>query len=581
MIHGIFERLGLSPDADEQAIRRAYAQLLKQHRPDQDPAGFQRLHDAYQQALQWCRDRVSMPATGTPLPHGAPAEAPATGRITRLPPITHAPAPIAPDRSEAIRLDPDDFLRELAPVAAQGDAAALRRWLEQHPGLWSLQLKQQLGDAVLRRLRHDPMPMPATCIDTLLDYFELDQVARGADGPLLTYLREACHQRHVPIGRYLAQHPEQRELGARFEQAGFLAQLHELCAAGDPADLWAWLSLRNLAWPAPEQQQASRATLDWLRAEPRPMPRMCYEQLADFFGWPDAALGDDAQATQAAVAELHLAWLMAPARVNLLARAVENPQERYVDVARTRRLRDQLTRPFSWPRILLLALSLSLPRELGDFIFRLRAAVGLHGRHVRLLGRYFDQRSLYFWSEAGAPGQITRPKLIVWGVRLLAALALEGLICVFVAWQAGTEADPQRYVSMAVLVTLGVPLYVVAFNFVLFWQTLRGPHSRLATVVQAGFVPLVCALSFAAAQLPPPHHVSNGVAASALLLALLTYLRRDHANKYLARVVLLVGAIALCNGYLSGNPLWFQWISGIAMVYWGMGQPWLARIAAR
>jgi len=581
MIHGIFERLGLSPDADEQAIRRAYAQLLKQHRPDEDPAGFQRLHDAYQQALQWCRNRVSVPAPVAPLPLGAPAETPAIERIPRLQPIPQAPTAMAPDRNDAIHVDPHDFLRELAQVAVQGDAAALRRWLEHHPGLWSLQLKQHLGDAVLLRLRRDPMPMPAMCIDTLLGYFELDQVARGADGPLLKHLRETCHQRYAPIGRYLAQHPEQRELGASFEQPSFLAQLHELCAAGDPADLWAWLSLRNMPWPAPEQQQASRVALDWLRAEPRPMPRLCYDQLADFFGWPDSALGDDAQATQAAVAERHLAWLMAPARVNLLARAVENPRERYVDVARTRRLRDHLMRPFSWPRILLLALSLHLPRELGDFIFRLRAAVGLHGRHVRLLGRYFDHRSLHFWSEASAPGQITRPKLIVWGVRVLAALALEALICLFVASQAGTEADPQRYVGMAVLVTFGVPLYIVVFNFVLFWQTLRGPHSRLATLIQAAFIPVVCALSFAAAQLPPPHYVSNGVAASAMLLALLTYLKRDDANKYLARVILLIGAIALFHGYASGNPLWFQWVSGIAMVYWGMGQAWLARTAAR
>jgi hypothetical protein len=573
MIHGIFERLGLTPDADEQAIRRAYAQRLKQHRPDEDPAGFQRLHDAYQQALQWCRNRVAMPAPAAPAP--APAE-----RSPRPQPVPHAPPSTAMERHDAIQVDPDDFLRELSPIAVQGDAAALRGWLEHHPGLWSLRLKQQLGDAVLRQLRHNPMPMPATCIDMLLEYFELDQVARGADGPLLFYLRETCHQRYVPIGRYLAQHPEQPRLGARFEPESFLARLQELCTAGDPADLWAWLSLRNMAWSLAEEQQAGRAALDWLRAEPRPMPRMCYEQLAEFFEWTDAALGDDAQATQSAVAERHLAWLMAPARVNLLARAVEDPQQRYIDVARTRRLRDQLARPFSWPRILLLALSLSLPRELGDFIFRLRAAVGLHGRHVRLLGHYFDHRSLYFWSEAGAPGQLTRPKLIVWGVRLLAALAVEAAICFFVAWQAGPAADPERYVGIATLATFGLPLYVIVFNFLLFWQTLPGPHSRLATAIQASFIPLVCALSFAAAaQLPPPHHVSNGVAASAMLLALLTYLKREDANKYLPRVILLMGAICAFRSYVVGSTLWFQWTSALAMVFWGMGQSWLTRKA--
>lgn len=45
--------LGLTEDeSDERTIKRAYACLLKQHRPDQDPEGFQRVHDAYQRALQ-------------------------------------------------------------------------------------------------------------------------------------------------------------------------------------------------------------------------------------------------------------------------------------------------------------------------------------------------------------------------------------------------------------------------------------------------------------------------------------------------------------------------------------------------
>lgn len=44
--------LGLEPgQRDERSIKRAYAKLLKQHRPDQDPEGFRRVHDAYQRAL--------------------------------------------------------------------------------------------------------------------------------------------------------------------------------------------------------------------------------------------------------------------------------------------------------------------------------------------------------------------------------------------------------------------------------------------------------------------------------------------------------------------------------------------------
>lgn len=63
--------LGVSHEADARTIKRQYAALLKRCRPDEDPAGFQQLREAYEQALNWAEtrqdDQAEGPADTTPL----------------------------------------------------------------------------------------------------------------------------------------------------------------------------------------------------------------------------------------------------------------------------------------------------------------------------------------------------------------------------------------------------------------------------------------------------------------------------------------------------------------------------------
>jgi hypothetical protein len=69
--------LGLDSDADERSIKRPYAKLLKTNRPDEDPAAFQRLREAYEQAIAQARNRSEVFEEATPTaPQAETAAAP-------------------------------------------------------------------------------------------------------------------------------------------------------------------------------------------------------------------------------------------------------------------------------------------------------------------------------------------------------------------------------------------------------------------------------------------------------------------------------------------------------------------------
>ncbi|MDE7058758.1 MAG: hypothetical protein K2P03_08655, partial [Lachnospiraceae bacterium] len=50
-----FETLKLTPTHEERAIRDAYHALLKGVNPEDDPEGFKRLREAYEQAIVYAR----------------------------------------------------------------------------------------------------------------------------------------------------------------------------------------------------------------------------------------------------------------------------------------------------------------------------------------------------------------------------------------------------------------------------------------------------------------------------------------------------------------------------------------------
>ena len=215
--------LGLGPDADERAVKRAYAAKLKSVRPDADPEGFQHLHAAYQEALDWVRER-SEEAANVAIVETPPAES-SSDRIDGFEPqsetvyteilsaealferlsaddgpqaadpsfdegTTEISVQARPDGSQdGARFSLDDFLGDCATLAINGRDGELLDWLNAQPFLWSLEHKAQIAHWLLRFLHEQRPPIEARRFDVLADFFGLLDLNSGYDAYFIQHLR--------------------------------------------------------------------------------------------------------------------------------------------------------------------------------------------------------------------------------------------------------------------------------------------------------------------------------------------------------------------------------------------------------
>jgi hypothetical protein len=196
-----FAFLGLAEDADERAIKSAYAKRLREVRPDRDPAGFQQLHTAYKAALEMSQARGAPARLPLPPIVAAPVQ-PALSVVTLDEdenddePVHDAGAPTPPMPAPAAAppaFDVEQFFDRLRMRVRDGGAAEITPWLQGEPAFWSLAQKAGVRQMLLNRLDQERVPMPVDCFDALLAFFDLDHVLAGVDAFALQRLRRQLH----------------------------------------------------------------------------------------------------------------------------------------------------------------------------------------------------------------------------------------------------------------------------------------------------------------------------------------------------------------------------------------------------
>ncbi len=206
--------LELEPDADERAIKRAYARRLRSTRPDEDPAAFQQLHEAYQAALAWAQYRAQWDDQGDGDDGHAGGEDSAgdaidvaTGQVeTQHDPVREvdsgmAPPSLPPQRpatplTETVErpLDVVAFAHRVVAAAAEGPPLEFERWLHLRPELWSLHDKPRVGDAVLELLLNIDAPIRMENFDALSRCFSWDEIGSGLDPHVANGCRQRLHR---------------------------------------------------------------------------------------------------------------------------------------------------------------------------------------------------------------------------------------------------------------------------------------------------------------------------------------------------------------------------------------------------
>ena len=595
--------LGLGPDADERAIKRAYAARLKTTRPDEDPEGFQRLNEAYQAALQWAKQRPARPAPSpvvdlvvdmtvapsieAPEPIREPApeaeEAPpafeggATFRF-EAPPLQPSLPPLPPASRLHVRPAEEEGETDDAPPPPAPSRLRIR---EAPPAAGMPDTVPPVAPPPSPRLRvtdAPPLPPPAE------------------DAPPWRRLRVSSGPVDAPPDTYAPLPPEDE---VPLDPARFHRECLTLAANASRATFEGWLRAQPALWSIVRKAALGRGLFDLLRTQLPPVPEVQFDVIVAFFAIDDVHSGYDPLVVQQLRATLHAAWVAArelagdgeieipvkrgwpvygAARTEAALARIDQLRREAVVARLAAAYHPELLRRWSWWRVFRNLLSRQRVAEVAEAVEQLGDAPGDR----------FDPRALRFWRQAADDTRWSWPHtLLAFSRCLAAALGVVALLLVISLPIVIDEGGWGLYFGIGggvLATTFGAWLGYASIRHFVRWQTEDDPPAGAMRLLHRAAVPLLALLGVGISLTGAVNALAIVVVLFAAVVSILRQSQRNgsflphidwdaHAGWGLLRIVLLllmVGTLFHLAISDAGGPWFCSALAALALLFWSI-----------
>ncbi len=524
--------LELDAGADERSIKRAYARLLRSNRPDDDPAAFQRLHEAYQAALQWQRNQQEQPEIEQQRQDdsGGLADSPAYGEAVNS--LVHGDEhsfDAAADADAPFISYEDHTYR--SPLAAQAPAEDHRNEEEDAADAAAPSISYE--DHIYRRAPAAQAPAESQ---------------GNEDG-------EPSQSPHPPVSDAIGPPPLPRvdpETTARRIVAAASVQTRKNFAQ--------WLHECPDLWSLSGKEDIARQLSFILFNDPDPaISSSNFDLISETFGWNEVNGPFDLDALVRLSGRLHARWLLQAENGMALTSHLRYRGQSEMTLSEARRLQHWLTRPWHRRSALLSALD---PSRVSSMRSTLRA-LAPQGQELPIPP--LNPLQVRFWREVSEQERLNWTNVQIALLRG-ALLALAWLIlptAVYVIDAIGAlQADRPLPAPDGLLTVAGVGalFFLLAgigyqpWKLLLRWQL--GPDSaptRFPTM-RSWLIPALAVLSIVLMHLPGLRIAGSILAWSAVLVALLRMIRRGrfhfHFSGWLLLLALPLIKVAIVVGML-------------------------------